>query len=77
MATRKKRSKKAKDAGNGGANLGFEGTLWQAADKLRGHMDAAECKHVALGLLGRVHEHFRAVMGPVREDVENRSTTEI
>jgi type I restriction enzyme M protein len=34
-----------------GANLGFEATLWQAADKMRGHMDAAEYKHVALGLI--------------------------
>jgi len=34
-----------------GANLGFEQKLWQAADKLRGHMDAAEYKHVALGLI--------------------------
>jgi len=29
-----------------GANLGFEQTLWAAADKLRGHLDAAEYKHV-------------------------------
>ncbi len=36
---------------NGGANLGFEATLWSAADKLRGHMDAAEYKHVVLGLI--------------------------
>src|SRR5947199_9669486 len=36
---------------NNGANLGFEETLWQAADKMRGHMDAAEYKHVALGLI--------------------------
>src|SRR3989454_4531179 len=36
---------------NGGANLGFEQTLWAAADKLRGHMDAAEYKHVVLGLV--------------------------
>jgi len=34
-----------------GANLGFEQTLWQAADKLRGNMDAAEYKHVVLGLI--------------------------
>ncbi|MCC6192763.1 MAG: SAM-dependent DNA methyltransferase [Anaerolineales bacterium] len=34
-----------------GANLGFEEKLWQAADKLRGHMDAAEYKHVVLGLI--------------------------
>lgn len=34
-----------------GAMLGFEEKLWQAADKLRGHMDAAEYKHVVLGLV--------------------------
>jgi type I restriction enzyme M protein len=32
-------------------NLGFEEKLWAAADKLRGHMDAAEYKHVVLGLI--------------------------
>jgi type I restriction enzyme M protein len=31
--------------------LAFEATLWAAADKLRGNMDAAEYKHVALGLI--------------------------
>ncbi len=36
---------------NGGANLGFEEKLWQAADKLRSNMDAAEYKHVVLGLI--------------------------
>jgi len=39
-----------KPNGNG-ANLGFEEKLWQAADKVRGHMDAAEYKHVVLGLI--------------------------
>ncbi len=34
-----------------GATLGFEQTLWQAADKMRGHMDPSEYKHVALGLI--------------------------
>lgn len=34
-----------------GANLGFEDKLWNAADKLRGTMDAAEYKHVVLGLI--------------------------
>ncbi len=34
-----------------GAELGFEQTLWAAADKLRGHLDAAEYKHVVLGLI--------------------------
>ena len=36
---------------NGGANLGFEKELWQAADALRSNMDAAEYKHVVLGLI--------------------------
>jgi type I restriction enzyme M protein len=34
-----------------GAILGFEAKLWQAADALRGSMDAAEYKHVVLGLI--------------------------
>ena len=34
-----------------GATLGFEEKLWAAADKMRGHMDSAEYKHVVLGLL--------------------------
>src|SRR5258708_167861 len=46
MAQSKQNEKK-----NNGANLGFEETLWQAADKMRGHMDSAEYKHVALGLI--------------------------
>ncbi len=45
---------KRKEVTNGksnGATLGFEATLWAAADKLRGHLDAAEYKHVVLGLI--------------------------
>jgi type I restriction enzyme M protein len=34
-----------------GANIGFEAKLWLAADKLRSNMDAAEYKHVVLGLI--------------------------
>jgi type I restriction enzyme M protein len=42
----------ARDSGdNGGANLGFERRLWEAADALRSNMDAAEYKHVVLGLI--------------------------
>ncbi|CEQ22091.1 type I restriction-modification system methyltransferase subunit [[Clostridium] sordellii] len=33
------------------ANIGFEETLWKAADKLRGSMESSEYKHVVLGLL--------------------------
>jgi len=35
---------------NGGA-LSIQTTLWAAADKMRGHLDPAEYKHVALGLI--------------------------
>jgi type I restriction enzyme M protein len=34
-----------------GATVGYEAQLWQMADALRGSMDAAEYKHVCLGLL--------------------------
>jgi type I restriction enzyme M protein len=42
------RTKSVKDTT---ANLGFEAKLWLAADKLRNNMDAAEYKHVVLGLI--------------------------
>ncbi|QIZ71240.1 class I SAM-dependent DNA methyltransferase [Oxynema aestuarii] len=52
MPRSKKTKTKSTDTQNGnGANLGFEQTLWAAADKMRGHMDAAEYKHVTLGLI--------------------------
>jgi type I restriction enzyme M protein len=49
-----RRGRAAKASGNdtsNGGDLGFERTLWQAADKLRNNMDAAEYKHVVLGLI--------------------------
>ncbi|MCK4548155.1 MAG: SAM-dependent DNA methyltransferase [Candidatus Eisenbacteria sp.] len=45
------RKGKVKVPRNNGANLGFEAKLWTAADKMRGHMDPGEYKHVALGLI--------------------------
>ncbi|MBM4351523.1 MAG: SAM-dependent DNA methyltransferase, partial [Deltaproteobacteria bacterium] len=40
-----------KTGSNNGANVGYEAQLWQMADTLRGSMDAAEYKHVVLGLI--------------------------
>ena len=34
-----------------GSTVDFEAQLWAAADKMRGHMDASEYKHVCLGLI--------------------------
>ena len=39
------------DAQQGGALTGYEAELWRMADALRGSMDAAEYKHVVLGLI--------------------------
>jgi type I restriction enzyme M protein len=44
-------AREVKDKNGTGATLGFEEKLWAAADKMRGHMDPAEYKHVALGLI--------------------------
>jgi type I restriction enzyme M protein len=43
----KKRTSKA----DAGSNASFEAKLWAAADALRNNMDAAEYKHVVLGLI--------------------------
>ncbi len=66
-----------KPKNNNGAKLGFEATLWQAADALRGHMDASEYKHVVLGLIflkyisdafTELHDHLKTVAGADPED---------
>ena len=38
-------------ADSNGAVVGYEAELWRMADTLRGNMDAAEYKHVVLGLI--------------------------
>jgi type I restriction enzyme M protein len=43
--------KTSRSKSNNGATVGYEQQLWQMADALRGSMDAAEYKHVVLGLI--------------------------
>ena len=50
MTTARQRQLKDQPAGNGDA-AGYEADLWRMADTLRGSMDAAEYKHVVLGLI--------------------------
>ncbi|NNJ24640.1 type I restriction-modification system subunit M [Alienimonas chondri] len=52
------------------ANLGFEETLWLAADKMRKSVDAAEYKHVVLGLifLKYVSDAFAELHNSLDED---------
>ena len=56
--------------GGSGATLGFEAKLWVAADKLRNNMDAAEYKHVVLGLifLKYISDAFTEVYEKLRQD---------
>ena len=44
-------AKSTKNGSRSDAVVGFEEKLWQMADKLRNNMDAAEYKHVVLGLI--------------------------
>lgn len=47
----KKQDYGAASSQNSGATVGHESELWAMADALRGSMDAAEYKHVVLGLI--------------------------
>jgi type I restriction enzyme M protein len=62
-----------------GKDIGFEDKLWKAADKLRNNMDAAEYKHVVLGLIflkyisdafGVLHERLSREAGADPEDAD-------
>lgn len=55
------------------ASRAFEAPLWAAADKLRGNMDAAEYKHVALGLifLKYISDRFNERKAEAEADPEN------
>ena len=46
-----KSKRNASNNDSSSSNLGFEAKLWAAADALRNNMDAAEYKHVVLGLI--------------------------
>ncbi len=63
--------------GNSTATIGFEEQIWAAADILRGNMDAAEYKHVVLGLIflkyisDKFHERYRELEA-ADDDVEDK-----
>jgi type I restriction enzyme M protein len=67
---KEKRPKKKKASG---PEPKLETTLWAAADKLRGNMDAAEYKHVALGLifLKYISDAFEEFRARLNQDIEN------
>ena len=68
-----------KETGVQGATTGYEAELWKMADSLRGSMDAAEYKHVVLGLIflkyvsdafEELYEHLQGVPDADPEDPE-------
>ena len=61
-----------------GHGLGFEQKLWSAADKLRNNMDAAEYKHVVLGLifLKYISDSFEGLYTKLKNDPEGLSDPE-
>ncbi len=63
-------SSSADDSNANGAELGFEEKLWKAADKMRSNMDAAEYKHVVLGLifLKYISDAFKEVHEELTKD---------
>jgi len=68
----KQQTLNGKLASGNGANLGFEEKMWKAADKLRNNMDAAEYKHVVLGLifLKYISDAFIEVYNELKRDPE-------
>ena len=77
MARPTKNTPKTEAKKNNGATLGFEVQLFQAADKMRGSMDASEYKHVALGLIflkyiSDAFEGKHAALESAGEDAEDR-----
>jgi len=61
-----------------GVTIGFEQQLWSAADKMRGHMDPSEYKHVTLGLIflkyisDAFEEKFQELNTEIGADPEDR-----
>src|SRR3954463_4327108 len=72
MANTKPSKAPSSAAEKSAANVGFEAKLWSAADKLRSNMDAAEYKHVVLGLifLKYISDAFEEQRAKLKSDKE-------
>ena len=78
---RSERAKKAKHStktASVGATTGYEAELWAMADALRGSMDAAEYKHVVLGLifLKYISDAFEETHGRLEAESEEGADPE-
>jgi type I restriction enzyme M protein len=77
MARGRPRSGASGTNGKNGSALRFETILWAAADKLRGNMDAAEYKHVVLGLifLKYISDRFAERQGDAAKEAADADLT--
>lgn len=68
-----KKSKKSN-----GTNVGFEETLWAAADKMRNNMDPGEYKHVVLGLIfiKYISDAFEEIYNKIKADTDHYENQE-
>ena len=60
--------KPVKAKNNNGVTLNIENELWESADKMRGHLDAAEYKSVVLGLI--FLKYISDIFEKMREKIE-------
>ena len=62
----------------GGTVTGYESQLWRMADALRGSMDAAEYKHVVLGLifLKYISDAFEEAYAQLQSEIEQGADPE-
>ncbi|MDR3357675.1 MAG: type I restriction-modification system subunit M N-terminal domain-containing protein [Desulfovibrio sp.] len=65
-------------SGTNTAEIGFEKQIWEAADILRGNIDAAEYKHVVLGriFLKYISDKFDARYQGIKAEQEGRRAGE-
>ncbi len=72
------KGKAQKNSTTNGATVGFEAKLWAAADALRNNMDAAEYKHVVLGLifLKHISDAFEAKHAELEADKKSGADPE-
>ena len=76
--TTKRRTKSTEDRSQNGATTIDGSRLWQMADALRGSMDAAEYKHVVLGLLflKYVSDAFEEVRAELEAEIDEGADPE-
>ncbi len=77
MSTTPQRQAKTQSNANS-ATTGYEAELWRMADALRGSMDAAEYKHVVLGLifLKYISDAFEEVYAELEAEVDQGADPE-